>query len=86
MTSAAQECSDRPSHRRRIGSVAYEWGQRDQLVAELQTAHARDGALLSKMRELSQHQATVEQECGHRLINGLQMIVSLLSLQSRTAT
>ena len=40
---------------------------------------------MAKMRELSQHQVTVEQEFGHRLINGLQMIVSLLSLQSWNA-
>ena len=35
---------------------------------------------------LSQRQVMLAQEFEHRLINGLQLIVSLLSLQSRTAT
>ena len=84
MNSTAQNSSLRFAPRRPIGNFAYQ-SDHNELVAELQAAHAREGALLSKMRELSQHQVTVEQEFGHRLINGLQMIVSLLSLQSRNA-
>ena len=36
--------------------------------------------------ELIQQQAVLSQEADHRLLNGLQMIVSLLSLQSRAST
>ena len=42
--------------------------------------------LLQEKHELSQRQVMLAQEFEHRLINGLQLIVSLLSLQSRTAT
>jgi two-component sensor histidine kinase len=47
------------------------------MTAELQAALAREEALLREMRT---------QEFEHRLINSLQLISSLLSLQSRTAT
>ena len=56
------------------------------LTAELQAALAREQVLLQEKHELSQRQVMLAQEFEHRLINGLQLIVSLLSLQSRTAT
>ena len=56
------------------------------LAAELQAALAREQVLLREKHELSQRQVMLAQEFEHRLINGLQLIVSLLSLQSRTAT
>ena len=58
----------------------------DALTAELQAALAREQVLLQEKHELSQRQVMLAQEFEHRLINGLQLIVSLLSLQSRTAT
>jgi two-component sensor histidine kinase len=46
---------------------------------------ARGEALLSQKDELIKHQALLSQETDHRLLNGLQMIVSLLSLQGRAS-
>lgn len=58
----------------------------DALAAELQAALAREEAYLHEKSEVSQRQVMLAQEFEHRLINGLQLVVSLLSLQSRTAT
>jgi two-component sensor histidine kinase len=52
----------------------------------LRQALARDEALLSQKDELIQQQAVLSQESDHRLLNGIQMIVSLLSLQGRAST
>jgi len=52
----------------------------------LRRALARDEALICQKDELIQQQAVSSQESDHRLLNGLQMIVSLLSLQSRAST
>ena len=49
----------------------------------LRQALAREEALLFQKQQLIQHQAVLSQEANHRLLNGLQLIVSLLSLQSR---
>jgi two-component sensor histidine kinase len=56
------------------------------LTAELRAALAREEVALRQKNELAQRQVMLTQEFEHRLINGLQLIVSLLSLQSRTAT
>ncbi len=56
------------------------------LAAELHAALAREQVLLLDRGEQSRRQVMLAQEFEHRLINGLQLIVSLLSLQSRTAT
>ncbi|MEX2127786.1 MAG: sensor histidine kinase [Xanthobacteraceae bacterium] len=58
----------------------------DALTAELQAAHAREEVLLREKHDLSQRQVMLAHEFEHRLINSLQLIASLLSLQSRTAT
>jgi len=58
----------------------------DALTKELREALAREQVLLREKDELSRRQAILTQEFEHRLVNGLQLIVSLLSLQSRTAT
>jgi len=59
---------------------------RDALTVELRAALDREKVLLQEKRESAQRQVMMAQEFEHRLINGLQLIVSLLSLQSRTAT
>ena len=56
-----------------------------QLSVELRSARARETALLQEMADLAQRQIMQAQEFEHRLINGLQLIASLLSLQSRAA-
>jgi two-component sensor histidine kinase len=52
---------------------------------QLREALAREQALLRQKDDLIQHQALLSQESDHRLLNGLQMIVSLLSLQGRAS-
>jgi two-component system, sensor histidine kinase PdtaS len=53
---------------------------------ELHAALAREDTLLREKDDLSRRQIMLAQEFEHRLINSLQLIVSLLSMQSRTAT
>jgi two-component sensor histidine kinase len=56
------------------------------LTAELHAARAREAEFVREKRDLSQRHVLLAYEFEHRLINGLQLIVSLLSLQSRIAT
>jgi two-component sensor histidine kinase len=63
----------------------YEQTRHAALIAELQAARAREDALLRDKSDLLQRQDMLAQEFEHRLLNSLQIIVSLLSLQSRTA-
>ncbi len=60
--------------------------QSDALAAELRKAHGREQVLLTEKHDLSQHQAMLAEEFEHRLMNSLQLISSLLSLQSKAAT
>jgi len=55
------------------------------LIAELRSARAREEAWLREKSELLRRQDTLAEEFEHRLVNSLQIIVSLLSLQSRRA-
>ena len=57
----------------------------DVLLAELEAALAREEVCLREKNELAERQTMLAQEFEHRLVNGMQLIVSLLSLQSRTA-
>jgi two-component system, sensor histidine kinase PdtaS len=56
------------------------------LTAELYAARAREEAWRREKSELLQRHDMLAQECEHRLVNSLQIIVSLLTLQSRTAS
>ncbi len=58
----------------------------DGLIAELNASRAREAACFLKSPISLQRQDLLAQEFEHRLVNGLQIIVSLLSLQSRTAS
>jgi two-component system, sensor histidine kinase PdtaS len=57
----------------------------DVLAAELQAARCREEAWFREKSDILQRQDMLAQEFEHRLVNSLQIIVSLLSLQSRTA-
>lgn len=50
--------------------------------AELRRSVLREGMLLRQKDELIQQQSVLSRETEHRLLNGLQLITSLLSLQS----
>lgn len=52
-------------------------------TAKLESALAREAALLRDRDERVQRQELLTQEFEHRLVNGLQMVVSLLSMQSQ---
>jgi two-component system, sensor histidine kinase PdtaS len=54
-------------------------------LTRLRQAHVRDEALLRQKDGLIQQQELSSKESDHRLLNDLQMIVSLLSLQSRAS-
>jgi two-component sensor histidine kinase len=56
----------------------------DALAAELQASLAREDALRDEKNDLARRQAMLAQEFEHRVANGLQLIASVLSLQSRT--
>jgi two-component system, sensor histidine kinase PdtaS len=53
--------------------------------AQLREALAREQVLLEQKDELIRHKDLMSRESDHRLMNGLQMVSSLLSLQSREA-
>ena len=64
---------------------APEQSLQETLIAELRSARAREAAWLGERSDLLRRQDMLAQEFEHRLVNSLQIIVSLLSLQSRTA-
>jgi two-component sensor histidine kinase len=70
--------------------TANEGGQKElerlnRTEAYLRDALAREQALLDQKDELIRHKDLMNRESDHRLMNGLQMVSSLLSLQSREA-
>jgi len=54
--------------------------------SQLRQALAQDQALLRHKDELIEQQQLLSRESDHRLMNGLQLVASLLSLQSRATT
>ena len=77
----------RPSLRRALRRDTREQDRhRAALTVDLRESLARERVLLREKSDLSQRQVMLTQEFEHRLINSLQLIVSLLSLQSRNAT
>jgi two-component sensor histidine kinase len=71
--------------RRTIASYKRELTRHRRAESGLREALAREEALLGQKDELIKQQAVLRQEADHRLLNGLQMVVSLLSLQGRAS-
>jgi two-component system, sensor histidine kinase PdtaS len=61
-------------------------GQDPATVRALQTALAREEALLHEKHEILRRQDAQAQEFEHRLLNSLQLISGMLTMQCRTAT
>jgi len=85
MTSTAREAKFQFPSWRAFGRGTLEQQQRDVLISELQDSHAREEALHREKRDMAEQQAILAMEFEHRLVNGLQLIASMLSLQSRAA-
>ena len=68
---------------RTVASYEHELTERRDTESRLRGALAREESLLRQKDELLNHRAILSREADHRLMNGLQMVVSLLSLQSR---
>jgi two-component sensor histidine kinase len=75
----------RNPERRTVASYEQELRRHRRTESGLREALAREETLLCQKDELIQHQAVLSQESDHRLLNSVQMIVSLLSLQGRAS-
>ena len=73
------------AERRTIASYERELAKYRCAEIRLRKALAREKALRLQKDELIQHQQVLGKESDHRLLNGMQMIVSLLSLQGRAS-
>ena len=71
--------------RRTVASYEQELRRHRRTESGLREALAREEILLCQKEELIQHQAVLSQESDHRLLNSVQMIVSLLALQGRAS-
>ena len=69
--------------RRTADSYERELAKHRATESKLRRAAARDQALLRRKGDQIRHQEMLTEECHHRLLNNLQMIVSQLSMQSR---
>ena len=72
--------------RRTVASYERELTRHRRTEIRLREALAREDVLLRQKDELIQKQVVLREESDHRLLNGLQMIASLLSLQARAST
>jgi two-component sensor histidine kinase len=68
------------------GSFVRNLARNDELAVKLQAALVREQILLREKAELAKHHDLLAREFDHRFLNSLQVIASLLSLQTRTAT
>jgi two-component system, sensor histidine kinase PdtaS len=75
---------ERQEHRT-AASYERELSRHRRTESRLRAALTREEALLYQKDKLIQQQAVMSQESDHRLLNGVQMIVSLLSLQGRAS-
>jgi two-component system, sensor histidine kinase PdtaS len=82
----AVEADSHRSARRAVVREKHVRQQRATTAAQLNNALAREDALLREKNDLLQRHAMMTQEFEHRLFNSLQLIVSLLWLQSRAAS
>jgi two-component sensor histidine kinase len=73
------------TERRTVGSYEWELTAHRRTEMRLREALAREEALLQHKDELIHQLEVLRAESDHRLLNGLQMIGSLLSLQSRAS-
>ncbi len=71
------------AERRTVLSYQRELAEHRATEIELRRASACDQALLRQKDELIRRQEMLTEECHHRLLNNLQMIVGLLTLQSQ---
>lgn len=71
--------------RRSVASYERDLTENRRTEGGLREALAREEALLYQRDELLRDQKLLREESDHRLLNGLQMIISLLSLQSRSS-
>ena len=71
---------------RTVARLEHELTEHTCMEIRLREALARDEALLRQKDEFIQQQAVLSKESDHRLLNGLQLVISLLSLQSRVTT
>jgi two-component sensor histidine kinase len=67
---------------RTVQSYQRELAEHRATEIELRRAAVRDQALLRQKDDQIRHQEMLTEECHHRLLNNLQMIVALLSMQS----
>ena len=66
-------------------NTQHRWNPRAATAAELKASLAREETLLRERDELLRRQEILAQEFEHRLVNSLQLVASLLSMQSRAA-
>lgn len=86
MSSSTENLGSRFPSQHALEFDRHEQARLDGLTTQLQAARAREAALRRELRRLSEHDALLARELDHRILNGLQMIASLLSLQSRSTT
>ncbi len=70
---------------RTAASYEQELAMRRNTEAELREILARDENLLRQKDEAIEYQALMRAESDHRLLNDMQIVVSLLSMQGRAA-
>src|SRR5690242_20687398 len=74
------------SEQRTVASYKRELARHRRRETQLREALTRDEDLLRQKDGVIQQQEMLSKESDHRLLNDMQMIVSLLSLQGRTAS